>query len=167
LLPRATGEWRLGRDKFCRKFELEMDANLTADQALAEAQAEFERVQRDMYVVARQLWSGFYPSRALPPDDAAGRRETIQRVLDRIGQDHGRPENLTRDVRKAVAQIKRFISERDLLRLPEPDSCRVVEMPEFQRGNSTAYMNSPPPLDPKALGYYAVSPPPRTGARNG
>ena len=161
LLPRATGEWRLGRDKFCRKFELEMDANLTADQVLAEAQAEFERVQREMYVVARQLWSGFYPGRALPPDDAAGRRETTQRVLDRIGQDHGRPENLTRDVRKAVAQLKRFISERDLLRLPEPDSCRVVQMPEFQRGNSTAYMNSPPPLDPKALGYYAVSPPPR------
>jgi uncharacterized protein (DUF885 family) len=161
LLPRATGEWRLGRDKFCRKFELDMDANLTADQVLAEAQAEFERVQRDMYVVARQLWSGYYPGRALPPDDAAGRRETIQRVLDRIGQDHGRPETLTRDVRKAVAQVKRFISERDLLRLPEPDSCRVVEMPEFQRGNSTAYMNSPPPLDPKALGYYAVSPPPK------
>jgi uncharacterized protein (DUF885 family) len=161
LLPRATGEWRLGRDKFCRKFELDMDANLTADQVLAEAQAEFERVQRDMYVVARQLWSGSYPGRALPPDDAVGRRETIQRVLDHIGEDHGRPENLTRDVRKAVAQIRRFISERDLLRLPEPDSCRVVEMPEFQRGNSTAYMNSPPPLDPKALGYYAVSPPPK------
>jgi uncharacterized protein (DUF885 family) len=34
-------------------------------------------------------------------------------------------------------------------------------MPEFQRGNSTAYMNSPPPLDPRAGGYYAVSPPPR------
>jgi uncharacterized protein (DUF885 family) len=161
LLPRATGEWRLGREKFCRKFELEMDANLTADQVLAEAQAEFERVQREMYVVARQLWSGFYPGRALPPDDAAGRSETIQKVLDRIAQDHGRPETLTRDVRKAVTQIKRFMSERDLLRLPEPDSCRVVEMPEFQRGNSTAYMNSPPPLDPKALGYYAVSPPPK------
>ena len=161
LLPRATGDWRLGRDKFCRKFELDMDANLTADQVLAESRAEFDRVQRDMYVVARQLWSAFYPGRALPPDDAAGRRETIQRVLDRIGEDHGGPETLTRDVRKAVTQIKRFISERDLLRLPEPDSCRVVEMPEFQRGNSTAYMNSPPPLDPKALGYYAVSPPPK------
>ena len=161
LLPRATGEWRLGRDKFYRKLELEMDANLTADQVLADAQAEFERVQRDMYVVARQLWSGYYPGRALPSDDAAGRRETNQKVLDRIAQEHGRPENLTRDVRKAVAQIKRFISERDLLRLPKPDSCQVVEMPEFQRGNSTAYMNSPPPLDPKALGYYAVSPPPK------
>jgi uncharacterized protein (DUF885 family) len=161
LLPRATGDWRLGRDKFYRKLELDLDANLTADQVLADAQAEFERVQRDMYVVARQLWSGYNPGRALPPDDAAGRRETIQKALDRIAQEHGRPENLTRDVRKAVVQIKRFISARDLLRLPEPDSCRVVEMPEFQRGNSTAYMNSPPPLDPKALGQYAVSPPPK------
>ena len=161
LQPRATGEWRLGHDKFYRKLELDLDANLTADQVLADAQAEFERVQRDMYVVARQLWSRFYPGRALPPDDAAGRRETIQRVLDLIAQDHGRPDTLTRDVRKAVAQITRFISARDLLRLPEPDSCRIVEMPEFQRGNSTAYMNSPPPLDPKALGYYAVSPPPK------
>jgi uncharacterized protein (DUF885 family) len=161
LLPRATGDWRLGRDKFYRKLELELDANLTADQVLADAKAEFERVQRDMFVVARQLWSGYYPGRALPPDDVAGRRETIQKVLDRIAQEHGRPENLTRDVRKAVTQIKRFISQRDLLRLPEPDSCRVVEMPEFQRGNSTAYMNSPPPLDPKALGQYAVSPPPK------
>jgi uncharacterized protein (DUF885 family) len=161
LLPRATGEWRVGREKFCRKLELELDAGLTADEVLADAHAEFERVQRDMYVVARQLWSGFFPGRVLPPDDAAGRRETIQQVLDRIGQEHGSPQNLTRDVRKDVAQIKRFIAARDILHLPSPDSCRVVEMPEFQRGNSTAYMNSPPPLDPKALGYYAVSPPPK------
>jgi uncharacterized protein (DUF885 family) len=34
-------------------------------------------------------------------------------------------------------------------------------MPEFQRGNALAYMNSPPPLDPKASGYYAISPPPK------
>ena len=34
-------------------------------------------------------------------------------------------------------------------------------MPEFKRGNSTAYMQSAPPLDPNALGFYAVSPPPK------
>src|SRR6185369_16148433 len=42
-----------------------------------------------------------------------------------------------------------------------PDLCRVFEMPEFQRGNSTAFMNSPPPLDTNAVGFYAVSPPPK------
>ena len=33
-------------------------------------------------------------------------------------------------------------------------------MPEFRRGNSTAYMEAPPPLDPAARGHLAVSPPP-------
>ena len=46
LLPRANGDWRLGPEKFARKLELEMDAGLTADQVLADAEAEFSRVQR-------------------------------------------------------------------------------------------------------------------------
>jgi uncharacterized protein (DUF885 family) len=33
-------------------------------------------------------------------------------------------------------------------------------MPEFRRGNSAAYMDNAPPLDPKAESMYAVSPPP-------
>lgn len=161
LLPRAGGEWRLGKEKFSRKFELEMDAGVTADQVLEEAEAEFGRVEREMYVIARQLWSRLFPGKVLPPDDAAGRRATVQWVLGRIAEDHSTPKTLVSDVRKTAARIKRFIRQADILRLPEPDACRIIEMPEFQRGNSTAYMNSPPPLDPKAAGYYAVSPPPR------
>jgi uncharacterized protein (DUF885 family) len=134
---------------------------MDADQVLADAQAEFERVQREMWVFARQLWSRYFPRRPVPPDDAAGRRADIQRVLERIGHDHGAPATLLRDVRRAVSGIRRFIAQRDILRLPEPDTCRIIEMPEFERGNSTAYLNPAPPLDPKAAGFYAVSPPPK------
>lgn len=161
LLPRANGEWRIGRKRFYRKLELQLDAGLTADQVFADAQAEFERVTRELYVVARQLWSSYFPREALPPDDAAGRRATVQRVLTRIGQSHGSPDSLVSDIRQTVANIKAFIQERDILRLPDPDTCQIIEMPEFQRGNSTAYMNSPPPLDPTAAGFFAVSPPPK------
>ena len=161
LLPRANGEWRIGQEKFARKLELTLDAGLTADQVLADAESEFARVERDMYVIARQLWSRYYPNLALPPDDVEGRRSTVQQVLRAVGQEHGKPENLTRDVRRTVAQIKKFIAAHDILRLPNPDRCRVIEMPEFKRGNSTAYMDSPPPLDPNATGYFAVSPPPK------
>jgi uncharacterized protein (DUF885 family) len=161
LLPQANGQWRLGKDRFYRKLELELDAGLDADQVLADAQAEFERVQREMWVVARQLWSRYFPRLPVPPDDAPGRRATVQQVLERIGQDHGKSETLLRDVRRAATGIRRFIAQRDILRLPEPDTCRIIEMPEFERGNSTAFMNPAPPLDPKAAGYYAVSPPPK------
>lgn len=161
LLPRATNDWRLGRDKFARKLELTLDAGLNADQVLAEAETEFARVEREMFVIARQLWSRFYPGLAFPPDDEEGRRTAVQKVLEAVAQDHGKPEDLTQDVRQTVAGLKEFISSTDFLRLPDPDRCQIIEMPEFQRGNSTAYMNSPPPLDPNASGYFAVSPPPQ------
>jgi uncharacterized protein (DUF885 family) len=37
----------------------------------------------------------------------------------------------------------------------------VIEMPEFQRGFSVAFLNQAPPLDPQARSVYAISPPPR------
>ncbi len=163
LLPRATGNWRLGKEKFARKLELEFQSDVTADQVLADAEAEFDRVQREMYVVARQLWSRFFPRKPLPVDDAEGRRTTIQLVLEQVARDHSTSATLVSDVRKTVSAIQKFINRGGILDLPDPDRCRVIEMPEFQRGNSTAYMNSPPPLDPRATGYYAVSPPPGTG----
>jgi uncharacterized protein (DUF885 family) len=160
LAPRATGEWRAGRAKFSRKLELELDAGLTADQVFADAQAEFARVRGDMFVIARQLWNKYYPTATPLPDDPQGRRETINKVIAAVNQEHGRPEDLARDARATVENIKTFIRERDILRLPDPDLCQVIEMPEFQRGNAVAFMESAPPLDPKAASFYDISPPP-------
>ncbi|MFQ3592872.1 MAG: DUF885 domain-containing protein, partial [Gemmataceae bacterium] len=160
LLPRSTGEWRIGKEKFAAKLELQLDADCTADQVLADAEAEAERVTREMYIVARQLWHKAYPKEALPPDDAPGRTETIARVLAHFNKDHSKAEELTGEARAVSEKIKKFIAEKDLLRLPEPDRCQIIEMPEFQRGFSVAYLNPAPPLDPKARSYYAISPPP-------
>jgi uncharacterized protein (DUF885 family) len=106
------------------------------------------------------LWSATTLGEALPPDDAKGRAETIRRVFKDINREHGKSEDLVRDARATVKRIKAFIVQRDILRLPKPDQCKVIEMPEFHRGNSVAYLNPAPPLDSKASSYYAVSPPP-------
>jgi uncharacterized protein (DUF885 family) len=160
MLPRATGDWRIGKRKFAKKLEMVLDAGMTADQVLADAEAEYARVQADMYVVARQLWSRYFPKQPLPPDDAAGRRATIAKVIAAVSQEHGKPEDLLQNTRATVDRIKTFIREKDILALPEPDLCQVIEMPEFKRGNSIAYMENAPPLDPKATSIYAISPPP-------
>jgi uncharacterized protein (DUF885 family) len=161
LLPRAKGDWRIGKEKFAKKLELELDAGLTSEQVVKEAEKEFDRVEREMYVVARQLWSQAFPKKPLPPDDADGRRASIEQVLAHYAKDHGKVENLLSDTKATVDRVKAFISENDILRLPDPDHCKIIEMPEFQRGFSVAYLNQAPPLDPKASSYYAVSPPPR------
>ena len=161
LLPRANGQWRIGARKFARKLDLELDAAVSADQVMSDAQAEFTRVKRDMYVVARQLWSHYFARQPLPPDDEDGRRTTVQRVLEAVSKEHCRPEELTHEMQQRVASLKQFISANDILKLPEPDHCQVIEMPEFKRGNSTAYMEAPAPLDPNGTGHLAVSPPPK------
>ena len=160
LLPRAKGNWRLGKERFAQKLELVLDAGWDADRVLAEAEQEFERVQRDMYIVARQLWSRYFPDAPLPPDDDAGRRSTIALVTGAVSQEHGQPEALILDARATVSSIQGFIKEKDVLRLPENDRCQVIEMPEFRRGNSLAYLDAALPLDPEGQSYYAVSPPP-------
>ena len=161
LLPKSTGEWRLGKDRFYKKLELELDAGLSADEVLTIAEAEADRVEREMYYFAKQLWSKVFPGKAVPPDDAAGRRATIRAVIDALGKDHGKPETIVADARKTVEKIKAFIREKKILTLPDPDTCKVIEMPEFQRGFSAAYLNPAPPLDPKADSIYAVAPPPK------
>ena len=160
VMSRATGEWRIGKRKFAKKLELVLDAGMTADQVLADAEAEYARVHQDMYVVSRQLWSQYFPKQPLPPDDEKGRLEVISKVIAAVSQEHGKPEDLLKNTQATVASIKKFIRERDILALPEPDTCQIIEMPEFKRGNSIAYMENAPPLDPNAASFYAISPPP-------
>lgn len=161
VLPRSTGDWRLGRKRFAEKFLLELDAGVTAEEVLKDAEAEAERVETEMYVIARQLWPQTYPKKPLPADDANGRRATIQLVLNVVSKEHGNPDDLIKEARAAADKIKRFIKDKDIVRLPTPDRCKIIEMPEFQRGFAMAYLNPAPPLDAKAASYYAISPPPR------
>lgn len=160
VLPEAGDDWRIGPERFAEKVERELNSGLTAAEVLAEALAEAERVENEMAVIARQLWAELFPGEAIPPDDEEGRRALIRRVLDRLGDDHGAPETLVDDAKATVDQIKAFISDRGVLTLPEPDQCAIIEMPEFMRGNSVAYLNPAPPLDPKGGSEYAISPPP-------
>ena len=160
LMSRATGNWRLGRRKFAQKLERVLNLDMSAKEVLADAEVEFERVRNEMYVISRQLWSQYHPKIPLPPDDAEGRRETITRVVDAVSREHGEPEALLADAQATVERIRTFIAENDILRLPDPDRCDVIEMPEFRRRNSLAYRQSAPPLDPDTTSMYAVSPPP-------
>jgi uncharacterized protein (DUF885 family) len=161
LLPKAMGDWRIGKENFARKLDLELNAGLSADQVLHEAEREAERVRAEMYVVARQLWSLLFYGKALPPDDPGGRLTTIREVLTQLNREHHRAEDLVRDAKAIVEEVKDFISSNDILRLPRPDRCQVIDMPEFQRGNTAAYLNPAPPLDLSASSVYALSPPPR------
>lgn len=85
------------RKKFREKLALELDAGFSAQDVIDTADAEADRVEREMYYVAKQLWSLVIKNKPVPPDDAMGRRETIRTVLAELGKDHGTAESLVSD----------------------------------------------------------------------
>ncbi len=161
ILPKAKGNWRLGKELFATKLELELESNASAEVVRKEAETEFARVEGEMYTIARQMWHKTFPGKVLPPTDEKGKRETTVRVLEELGRQHGDVAQLVTDARTTAKALKEFIKKRNILTLPEPDRCLILEMPEFQRGNSVAYLNQAPPLDRESKSVYAVSPPPR------
>ena len=66
--------WRIGPELFAKKLELELDAGLSAEEVLREAEAEADRVEREMAVIARQLYETTFPGEAVPDDDAGAGR---------------------------------------------------------------------------------------------
>ncbi len=166
VLPRSTDAWRIGRELFVKKLDLELDAGISADEVLAEARREADRVELEMGVIARQLWGITFPGIPLPPGDLEGRRQMNRRVLDALGADHGTAETLVAEVRSTAAEVKEFIRANRILPLPEPDQCRIIEMPEFMRGNSVAFLNPAPPLDVRGSSEFSISPPPSDWSRD-
>ncbi len=131
VLPRSTQGWRLGKEKFAKKMELVLDSQWDADRVLEEAEREFTRVQRDMYVVSRQLWSRYYPNRSLPPDDEAGRRTAIAEVVKSVSQEHGqrRPWSWTRDRRSE--RFKNSFAKRTSFDSPKSIGVRLSKCQNF------------------------------------
>ncbi len=161
VLPRSSDQWKLGPKLFAQKLEYELEADISAAEVLAEAEREFARVESEMAALSRTLWPTFFPGKAQLPDTPEGRRESTRRVIVEVSRDRGTVDTLVKDAKSGSEKLKAFIRKRGLLKLPEPDRCDILEMPEFQRGNSVAYLNNAPPLDFEARSVYAISPPPK------
>ena len=78
----------------------------------------------------------------------------------RVTVAHGSPYasfRISRAMCATLAEATRFTREKDLVTLPDAP-VKIILMPEFRRGVSVAYCDSPGPLDKGLATYYAVSP---------
>ncbi|MBI3846515.1 MAG: DUF885 domain-containing protein, partial [Planctomycetes bacterium] len=157
LLPRATGDWRLGRPLWEQKLKFSLDSSLGAREIWLRANREFDRVRAQMFEVAKSLWPTYFPETTLPSGPNAI-NETVKAVLDRVCAEHASRETLVRDARATIDEIRAFLRTSHLVTLPDPDRCNVIEMPEFKAGVSVAYLDPAPPLEPNGASFYAIEP---------
>jgi uncharacterized protein (DUF885 family) len=158
LLPRSNGEFRLGPEKFRRKLAFTLHSDLSMEEILSRAEARLAETQAELYETALPLYREAHPKAA--DADLADKKAVIRDVLDRLAQDRPTDATIVDDARQALAETTSFVADKALVSLPA-EPVEIIVMPEFQRGVSTAYCDSPGPLEKNAKTFFAIAPTPK------
>jgi uncharacterized protein (DUF885 family) len=157
-LPDAGPEaWRLGADKYARKFRAVLGEGITPEQVLADAEAALKQTRQEMFRLSLPLHKKFYPSHRDPVD----LNLIVGETLSRIAEQHPSRERYLDEARKTLAETLAFLKshERDLVAAPRRDNLQVIETPPFMRGiYGVGGFNPAPPLEPQLGAYYWVTP---------
>ena len=158
LVPNAKGDFRIGEKLYDEKLKLALMSSLSRAEIKQRAESELARVRGEMYTVARQVLKDKPNAPALPdtPTDAE-RQKAIEAALELAYADKPKREDVFDFAKSTLADATTFVREKQLVTVPDTP-VKIIEMPEFQRGVSVAYCESPGPLDKGQDTYYAISP---------
>jgi uncharacterized protein (DUF885 family) len=158
LLPKAAGDARIGRKLFDEKLAFTMNSPLSRDDIRERALKELRRVREQMWLIAREVYRQRNPYTKFPAEPGAEYKQAIIRAaLEVAYADRPVPERVVETAREALALCTAFVREKDLITVPD-DPIEIIVMPEFRRGVSLAYCDSPGPLDVGQKTFYAVAP---------
>ena len=155
LMLRSRADWRLGKDRYVRKFRWTLDCGMDADAALAAAESDLTAVRKRMYDMA--LARSGKPAAA--PAGEAQQNQVIGEALAKIAENHSTPQSYMDDARKDLEEARAFVQAKNLLTLPAHANLQVIPTPEFMRGiYAVGGFNSAPALEPQLGAFYWVTP---------
>ena len=158
LLPASAGDFRLGAELFDQKLAFTLQTPLTRRQIRDRAEKELRQVRDAMYQVAQGVYGQTYPLTQFPADPSdAYKQAVIRACLELAYRQTPQPERIVETAKRSLELTTAFVRQKDLVSIP-PDPIDIIVMPEFQRGVSLAYCDSPGPLDVGQKTFYAVAP---------
>ncbi|WP_437686537.1 DUF885 domain-containing protein [Sorangium sp. So ce176] len=161
LLPRSTGDFRLGRARFEEKLRFALDdASVDIDEVVKDARALLAQTHAEMLETSRELWPTLFGKQPFPKVETRDEKmAAIRRVLDAVAAERPTNATIVKESEKLLAAATAFVRERDLVRIPD-EPCQVIEMPEYRRGVAVAYCDASGPLEPKQETFFAIAPTP-------
>ena len=159
LLPRSDGDFRIGEERYRTKLAFTLHSDLSMEEILERARSRLAELQDELYETALPLYRDSRPEAA--DTEAEDRRKVVRAVLDDLADSHPTDDSIVEDARIALEQVTRFTRERNLVTVPD-EPLQIIVMPEFRRGVSTAYCDSPGPLERNGETFYAISPTPES-----
>ncbi|NUS61011.1 MAG: DUF885 domain-containing protein [Lysobacter sp.] len=158
LVPNAKGDFRIGQKLYDEKLQFALMSQLSRAEIKQRAESELVRVRKDMYGIAQQVLKDKPNAPALPetPTDAE-QQKAIEAALELAYAERPKRDQVVDYAKQTLADATKFTREKALVTVPDTP-VKIILMPEFQRGVSIAYADSPGPLDKGLDTYYAISP---------
>ena len=142
-LGEKRSDWRLGKERYAKKFRFTLATGKTPEALLAEAEADLVKVRADI------------ASLAAP--------KTVEQALADVASRHATAATYMASAKQALATATAFVKSKDLLTLPPNANLAVIETPVFMRGvYGVGGFNSAPALEPKLGAFFWVTPIPST-----
>ena len=157
LLPRSDGDFRIGADKFRKKLRFALASDLSMEDVLKRAQEDLAHTQTAIYETALPLYKKYFPSAAKAA--LADKKKVTTAVLDKLAEQHPDDNTIVGYCQKVMSEATDFAKQHNLVRVPEVP-IDIIVMPEFKRGQSVAYCDSPGPLEKSGKTFFAVAPTP-------
>ena len=133
--PKARGSFRLGRENFDGKLELEEGVTLGADRLLAIAQRELRETQEEFRSVAGRLGGD------------------VASALERLKQDHPSAATLVSTAQGQVTELAAFVERKGLVSVTDGEVPVVAPTPPFYRW-TFASLWAPGPFEARPLPTY-------------
>ena len=161
LLPRSTGEFRLGEAKYRQKLKYALASDLSKEDLLQRAEADLKATQDKMYEVARLLLIKYGKGIGYSSDTPKKLAEkiVIKSVLDKLAEKRPTNETIVAQANRDLQETTEFVRRNNLVTVPE-EPVKVIEMPEFARGSAVAYFDSAGPFEKKNETFFTISPTP-------
>src|SRR5580692_4336940 len=142
-LIEKRSDWRLGKERYAKKFRFTLATGKTPEALLAEAEADLVKVRAEI------------ASLAAP--------KTVEQALADVASRHATAATYMGSAKQALATATAFVKQKDLLTLPPNANLEVIETPVFMRGiYGVGGFNSAPALEPKLGAFFWVTPIPST-----
>ncbi|MGB9609373.1 MAG: DUF885 domain-containing protein [Bryobacteraceae bacterium] len=149
--------WRLGPEKYERKFRIVFGGLTSPEQLLKQAEQDLVMLRREMFKTASPLHGKYFPRHRDPVD----LNLIVGEVLGRVSEKHPRPETYFQEAQKSLDEVREFLRAHgdQIVPLPPNDNLKIIETPPFMRGiYAVGGFNPAPPLQPELGAFYWLTP---------
>ena len=158
MVPNAKGDFRIGQKLYDEKLQFSLMSSLSRAEIKQRAEAELKRVRGDMYAIAQTVLKDKPGAPEMPSTPSVEQQQkAIEAALELAYADKPARDKVVELATRTTKDATDFVRAKDLVTVPS-DPVKIILMPEFQRGVSVAYCDSPGPLDKGLDTFYAVSP---------